>query len=82
MAERKSKTREFEVLVSFDGLNAGERFSQDGDDLGWATQHVENGYLRDVTSEPAVTEAQGQQAPTAAPERVEEAKSAGEVGQG
>jgi hypothetical protein len=48
---RKTKSRTFEVLVSFSGLNRGDRFSQDADDLGWATQHVETGYLRDVTEE-------------------------------
>lgn len=50
-ASRKAEPRVFEVLVSFDGLNKGERFSQQPDDLGWAMQHVENGYLKDVTEE-------------------------------
>lgn len=60
---RKTKPRTFEVLISFDGLNAGERFGQEPDDLGWAMTHVENGYLREVTEEPTVEEAQhgGQQ---------------------
>ena len=67
MAIRKTtEPRVFEVLVSFDGLNKGERFSQRADDLGWATMHVENGYLQDVTEEPTT----------------EEAQNAGEVGQG
>lgn len=48
---RKMKPRTFEVLVSFDGLDKGDRFTQEADDLGWATQHVESGYLRDVTEE-------------------------------
>jgi len=48
---RKAKQRVFEVLVSFDGLNKGERFSQEPDDLGWALQRVESGYLQDVTDE-------------------------------
>lgn len=48
---RKTQPRRFEVLVSFSGLNVGDRFSQDADDLGWATQHVQTGYLRDVTEE-------------------------------
>lgn len=48
---RKTQPRTFEVLVSFSGLDLGERFTQDADDLGWATMHVQNGYLRDVTEE-------------------------------
>lgn len=55
-ASRKSGARRFEVLISFDGLDKGDVFSQDADDLGWATQHVENGYLRDVTEEVADAE--------------------------
>jgi len=55
---RKTKPRMFEVLISFSALNAGERFEQEADDLGWALQHVETGYLRDVTEEPTVEEAQ------------------------
>ncbi len=50
---RKTSTRTYEVLVSFNGLNLGERFTQEPDDLGWALQHVETGYLRDVTEEVA-----------------------------
>lgn len=62
-----SKARTFEVVVSFDALDKGERFTpDDADGLAWATQHVENGYLRDVTEEPTV----------------EEAQNAGPVGQG
>ncbi len=49
---RKTGKRTYEVLVSFSGLNVGDRFTEDADCLGWATQHVENGYLRDVTGEP------------------------------
>lgn len=42
--------RTFEVLVSFSGLDKGERFSQDeAAGLAWARLFVENGYLRDVT---------------------------------
>lgn len=48
---RKSQRRTFEVLVSFDGLDVGGRFTQEPDDLGWAQQRVEAGYLRDVTEE-------------------------------
>lgn len=55
---RKTGARKFEVLVSFNGLDKGDIFSQDADELGWATMHVENGYLRDVTGEPTVEEAQ------------------------
>lgn len=63
---RKTEVRTFEVLVSFSGLNRGERFTQDPDDLGWALMHAETGYLRDVTGDPTV----------------EEIQNAGEVGQG
>lgn len=50
---RRDAPRTFEVLVSFSGLDVGDRFTQDADDLGWATQHVGTGYLRDVTEEVA-----------------------------
>lgn len=50
---RKTQKCTFEVLVSFNGLNKGERFTQDADDLGWAALHVQSGYLRDVTEEVA-----------------------------
>lgn len=50
---RRGAPRTFEVLVSFSGLDVGDRFTQDADDLGWATQHVQSGYLRDVTEEVA-----------------------------
>lgn len=53
MVSRKTTPRTFEVLVSFSALNKGERFTQAADDLGWAMQHVETGYLRDVTEEVA-----------------------------
>lgn len=79
---RKTKSRTYEVLISFSGLNAGERFDQEADDLGWATQHVESGYLRDVTDEPTVAEAQGGQAPKAPAGRVEEAQHGSEERQG
>jgi hypothetical protein len=60
MAEsRKStKPRTFEVLVSFSNLDKGDRFTQEVHDLDWANQHVETGYLRDVTEEPTVEVAQ------------------------
>lgn len=51
--KRKETPREYEVLVSFSGLNKGERFTQQPDDLGWALQFVEKGYLQDVTEEGA-----------------------------
>lgn len=58
MTEAKKTTKEhtFEVLVSFSGLNLGERFPHVPD--GWTAQHVESGYLQDVTGEPTVEEAQ------------------------
>lgn len=65
-APRKSQVRTYEVLVSFSGLDVGDRFNEDGDDLAWATQHVATGYLRDVTEEPTA----------------EVAQNAGEVGKG
>lgn len=74
------KERNFEVLVSFDGLDKGDRFSA-ADDT-WSKQHVTSGYLRDVTVEPTASAAQGEQAPIAAPERVQGARNAGEVGKG
>ena len=51
--KRKTGKRMFEVLISFDGIDAGGTFAQDADDLGWAMQRVESGYLRDVTEEVA-----------------------------
>lgn len=48
---RKTQKRTFEVVVSFNGMNVGEKFNLDADSLGWALQHVETGYLRDVTQE-------------------------------
>jgi hypothetical protein len=51
VVSRKTEKHTFEVLVSFSGLNVGDRFTQFADDLGWALQHVESGYLRDVTEE-------------------------------
>lgn len=48
-ARKTGKSRTYEVLVSFDGLDKGDRFTQEHGDLAWASQHVETGYLRDVT---------------------------------
>lgn len=80
MTTKKAKERTFEVAVSFDGLNAGERFTQEPD--RWSDQHVESGYLKDVTGEPTAVEAQGVVAPLADPERVEEARHGSDEGQG
>lgn len=83
MPERKTKDRRFEVLISFSGLDKGDRFTQEGNDLGWAQQHVDSGYLRDVTDEPTAAEAlAGAEPPEADAEKVEEAKHGGAVGQG
>lgn len=49
--QRKTGRVEFEVLVSFSGLNMGDRFWQDADDMGWALLYVETGYLRVVSEE-------------------------------
>jgi hypothetical protein len=49
--KRQSEPTIFEVVVSFDGLNKGEQFTQPADDMGWALQHVENGYLQVVQPE-------------------------------
>lgn len=46
--------RSYEVLVSFSGLDKGDRFTAvDEGYVAWATSHVETGYLRDVTEEVA-----------------------------
>lgn len=54
-AARKNKPRTFEVVVSFDGLDKGDRFTADDDAhegyAAWANGHAETGYLRDVTEE-------------------------------
>lgn len=51
---RKTVTRTYEVLVSFSGLDKGERFSTTDEGMtNWATGHAETGYLRDVTEEVA-----------------------------
>lgn len=81
MAERKTKERRYEVLVSFDGLDKGDRFTAAPDH--WAGTHVDNGYLRDVTDEPTAAEAlAGAEPPEADPEKVEEARRGSEVGKG
>lgn len=49
----------FEVVVSFDGLDKGGRFTQSADELGWALMHVENGYLKVVEEAPDASD-QGQ----------------------
>jgi hypothetical protein len=43
----------FRVAVSFDGLNQGEEFTQQPDDLDWAMRHVATGYLEVVPQEEA-----------------------------
>lgn len=48
---RKASPVKFEVLVSFDSLEKGDTFTQAADDLDWANQHVESGYVRVVTEE-------------------------------
>jgi hypothetical protein len=50
---RRTQKHTFEVLVSFSALDKGDTFTLEPDDLGWALQHVETGYLRDVTEEVA-----------------------------
>lgn len=50
-AKRQPGPRVFEVVVSFNALNKGERFSQQPGELEWALQHVRSGYLVDVTEE-------------------------------
>lgn len=51
MPGKATGTRTFEVLISHDGLDKGERFTQEVDDLGYAQPRVDAGYLRDVTQE-------------------------------
>lgn len=60
MAENRkaAKSRTYEVVVSFSNLDKGDRFTQESNDLEWANQHAETGYLRDVTEEPTVEVAQ------------------------
>jgi hypothetical protein len=79
-SRKSSKDRQFEVLVSFDSLDKGERFTAPAD--AWSNQHVETGYLRDVTSEPTAAQAQGSVAPVASQDRVEEAQNGSGVGKG
>lgn len=45
---KKAPAHMFEVLVSFNGLNRGDTFTQEADDLAWAGRHVTSGYLRDL----------------------------------
>lgn len=81
MTERKAKERRYEVVVSFNGLDKGDRFSMAPDD--WTGTHVTSGYLRDVTDEPTAAEAlAGAEPPEADPEKVEGAKNGSPVGQG
>ena len=49
--KRQPKPTVFEVVVSHDGLDKGERFSQQPDELGWALARVEAGYLEIVPEE-------------------------------
>ncbi len=51
----KPPSRTYEVLVSFSGMDVGERFTDETfpDNDTWAMRHVETGYLRDVTEEVA-----------------------------
>jgi hypothetical protein len=51
-AKKQTEPVVFEVVVSFDALDVGERFTQQPDDMGWALMHVENGYLRVVEEAP------------------------------
>lgn len=61
----------YEVLVSFDGLDKGDRFTADDDQ--WAKTHVETGYLRDVTGQPVTYRPTAEQM---------ESLNAGDVSQG
>ena len=56
--KKQAEPTVFEVVVSFDGLNKGERFTQQPDNLGWALMHVENGYLK-IVGAPDGDEGQG-----------------------
>jgi hypothetical protein len=48
---KPARSRRFEVLVSFDGLDKGLVFTQEADDTAWADRHVATGYLRDLDEE-------------------------------
>lgn len=61
MVTRRTGKTWFEVVVSFNGLDRGGVFSQDADDLGWALQHVESGYLREIPEEEAQARVGGNQ---------------------
>lgn len=39
------KDQVVQVIVSHDGLNVGERFRVNSDNIGWVTPRVEAGYL-------------------------------------
>lgn len=81
MATSSRGNRVYQVAVSFDGLNKGERFRQPADD--WSKRNVDTGYLLDVTDEPAASAAQVGAEPTqASDDQVQGAKNAGEVGKG
>lgn len=41
----KPKDQVVQVIVSHDGLNVGERFRVNSDNIGWVTPRVEAGYL-------------------------------------
>lgn len=51
MAATRKSTTVFEVVVSFDGLNKGERFTLPEAEKAWALKHVETGYLQVVPEE-------------------------------
>lgn len=47
MAPKQAPVRHrYEVLISFDGLDKGDVFSEDAGETAWADRHVRSGYLR------------------------------------
>lgn len=51
-AKKIPKARAYEVVVSFSGLDKGDRFTESTDGgQAWAQQFVDTGYLRDATEE-------------------------------
>lgn len=52
-AMRRNTATVFEVVVSFDGLDKGERFTLPEAEKAWALKHVETGYLQVVPEEDA-----------------------------
>lgn len=51
MVEKRRERRTYEVLISHDGMNAGETFGADPEDFGRVQGRVDAGYLREIKRE-------------------------------